>query len=253
MSSLLRPDALFLILAAPFIGSFLGLLAHRLPSDLPWIGGRSVCPACRATLGWRDLLPLVSWIASRGRCRHCGKAIGAVYPALEIGATAVALWSLATLPGWLAWATAALGWCLLLLAVIDARHMILPNGLTLPLIPAGLCIIAVIDPDRIWGHLAGAVAGFLFIAAVALVYRRLRGHDGIGWGDAKLLAAAGAWLSWQGLPGVLLLASASGLALVLLLALIGTRELSGRQAVPFGPFLAFGFWMVWLYGPIGFG
>lgn len=252
LSDLLRPDALILILAAPFFGSFLGLLVHRLPAGEPWIGGRSICRNCRAPLGWRDLLPFLSWLASRGRCHHCGARIGAIYPAIEAGATVVALWSLAVLPGWLAWASTALGWCLLTLAVIDARHMILPNGLTLPLIPAGLAVILALDPGRLDAHLLGAALGFLFIAAVALAYRRLRGQEGIGWGDAKLLAAAGAWVSWEGLPGVVLMASAGGLAVVLLGALAG-KGLSGRQALPFGPFLALGFWLIWLYGPIGLG
>lgn len=252
MPNLLRPDALFLILAAPFIGSFLSLLVHRLPAGRPWIRGRSICPACQAALGWRDLLPFLSWLISRGRCRHCGAKIGLIYPALEAGAIVVAVWSLAAVPGWIAWATAALGWCLLTLAVIDARHMILPNGLTLPLIPAGLGIILVLEPSRLQVHLLGAALGFVFVAAVALGYRKLRGQEGIGWGDAKLLAAAGAWVSWEGLPGVVLLASASGLALVLLRALTG-KGFSPRHALPFGPFLALGFWLTWLYGPIGWG
>lgn len=244
--------ALAMILAAPFVGSFLGVVADRLPAGRPIVWGRSVCGHCGATLSWRDLVPLVSWALTRGRCRHCAAPLGLFYPAIELGALAVAFWSLAVLPGWLAVAGGFLGWTLMTLAVIDARHMILPDGLTLPLIPAGLAVAWLIDPARLVDHLAGAAVGFGAIVGLAAAYRRLRGREGIGLGDAKLLAAAGAWVSWEGLAGVLLLAAGGGLAGALVARLI-TGRLSGQDALPFGPYLAGGFWLVWLYGPIVLG
>ncbi len=249
---MLSLEALLLIIMAPCVGSFLGLVIQRLPAERQVIRGRSACDHCGATLAVRDLVPLASWILSRGRCRHCGARLGIFYPAIELAALGVALWSLAVLPGWLTWAGSALGWTLLALAVIDARHMILPNALSLPLIPAGLLLSWAVDPAKLPGHALGAAAGFLTILVLSAAYRRLRGREGIGLGDAKLLAAAGAWVSWQGLPSVLLLAAASGLAGALARGLSGDG-IKPTKAFAFGPYLAAGFWLVWLYGPIGFG
>jgi leader peptidase (prepilin peptidase)/N-methyltransferase len=252
LAELLRPDALLLIFAAPCVGSFLGVVIERLPAERPILWGRSACDHCGARLGARDLVPLASWALARGRCRHCGGRLSLFYPAIELAALVVALWSLAVLPGWLAWAGSALGWTLLALAVIDSRHMILPNELSLPLIPAGLAVAWALDPGKLPDHALGALAGFLLILALAALYRRLRKREGIGLGDAKLLAAAGAWVSWQGLPSVLLLGAASGLAGALVIGFAG-GGLKATRAFPFGPYLAAGFWLVWLYGPLGLG
>lgn len=252
MAEFVRPETLLLILAAPCIGSFLGVLADRLPDRRPLFWSRSACAHCGQTLSARDLLPIAGWLLNRGRCRYCGHAVSALYPAIEVAATLVALWSLAVLPGWLAWASCGLGWTLLALSVIDARRLILPDELTLPLIPAGLAVAWAVDRNKLPEHALAAAAGFLLVAAIAVGYRRLRGREGIGLGDAKLLAAAGAWVSWPGLPGVLLLAAAAGLAGALLKGL-RTGSLSPRQELPFGPYLAGGLWLTWLYGPIKLG
>jgi leader peptidase (prepilin peptidase)/N-methyltransferase len=189
------------------------------------------------------------WRLARGRCRHCDAPISWSYPAIEAAALVVAAWSLAVLPGWLAWASCALGWSLIALAVIDARHLLLPDPLTLPLVPAGLAVAWLVDPDKLPDHALGAVAGYLALAAVALAYRRWRGREGLGLGDAKLFAAAGAWVSWAGLPSVLLLAAAAALAWHLVAARLRDRRLTGRE-LPFGPYLAGALWLVWLYGPV---
>lgn len=249
MTELLRLDALFLLLAAPCIGSFLGVLVDRLPAGRTLVLGRSACDHCGTTLAPRDLVPVLGWLANRGRCRYCQQPIAARYPAIELAALGLAFWSLAVLPGWLAWAGAALGWTLLTASLIDWQHMILPDRLTLPLIPAGLAVIWLLDPARLSAHLVGALAGFGLVLTIALLYRRLRGRDGIGLGDAKLLAAAGAWVSWEGLPSIILLASTAGLLAALLGRLLG-RSLEAQQELPFGPYLAAGFWLTWLYGPL---
>jgi leader peptidase (prepilin peptidase)/N-methyltransferase len=252
LAELLRPDSLLLILAAPCVGSFVGAVADRLPAGRPLVWSRSACDHCGETLAVRDLVPIAGWLVNRGRCRHCGHAVSALYPAIELAATLTAVWSLVVLPGWLAWVGAALGWTLLALSVIDARHLLLPDQLTLPLIPAGLAVAWSVAPDALVEHVLAALGGFLLFAALALAYRRLRGREGIGLGDAKLLAAAGAWVSWQGLPGVILLAAAGGLAGALARGLV-TGRLEAQQALPFGPYLAGGLWLIWLYGPIGLG
>ncbi len=249
MAELLEYHGLFMLLAAPCVGSFLGVVAVRLPAGRSVLRGRSACPHCGEVLGFLDLVPILGWRLARGRCRHCGAAISWAYPAIEVAALIVAVWSLAVLPGWLAWAGSLLGWSLIALAVIDARHLLLPDALTLPLVPAGLAIAWFVDPAKLPGHALGAAAGFLALAAVGIVYRRLRGREGIGLGDAKLFAAAGAWVSWEGLPSTLLLAAAGALAGHLLGARLTGRRLEGRE-LPFGPYLAAALWLVWLYGPV---
>ena len=249
------------LLLAPFVGSFLGTLIVRLPEGRPVVIDRSRCDACGQALGLRDLIPIASWLFLKARCRHCGATLSPFYPLIELAAVAVAAWSLLAVPSPLIWPTAALGWVLLALSVIDTRHFILPDVLTLPLIPAGLALAWWLDPAGGFGgtllhHALGAAAGFLGFAGLALTYRRLRGREGLGLGDAKLLAAAGAWLSWTGLGSVLLWAAPLALVVALAAGVIqGTLsdKLAGRSALPFGPFLALGFWLTWLYGPIRLG
>ncbi|MFT4956652.1 MAG: leader peptidase (prepilin peptidase)/N-methyltransferase [Brevundimonas sp.] len=163
----------------------------------------------------------------------------------------------AALGGW-AWesvatpivVTALLGWSLLLIAVVDARHFWLPDWLTLPLLAGGLAATALFDRPALIDHLIGAAAGFAVLWGIAALYRRTRGREGLGGGDFRLLAAAGAWTGWMGLPSVLLWASVAGLSLVLArLAL--KQPVSGEDRLPFGVFLALGLWMTWLYGPLG--
>ena len=235
------------VLAAPFVGSLLGVLVERLPAGEPVVFARSRCRSCGAALAARDLVPFLSFALTRGRCRMCGAPIGWFAPAIEAAAVVVALWAAATVPADWLWPTAGLGWALLALAVIDARHLVLPDALTLPLIPAGLLVVAIAVPDRLAAHLIGAAAGLAVPAAVRVLYRRVRGREGLGLGDVKLLAAAGAWVGWQGLPWLLLIAAASALATVLIAAVV-RRRLDAAAPIPFGPFLCLAFWLVWLYG-----
>ncbi|RJF80807.1 prepilin peptidase [Oleomonas cavernae] len=185
----------------PFIGSFLSVLAVRLPEGRGVVAGRSACPACGAALRARDLVPVLSFAVLRGRCRDCGGAISPLYPALELGALGLALWSLAAVPGPIVWWSCLLGWALLALAAIDLRCWRLPDVLTLPLGAAGLVFAELMLPGRLGEQLIGAVAGFGLIFAVDLVYQHWRGRIGLGRGDAKLLAAGGAWVGWAGSAG----------------------------------------------------
>ena len=126
------------VIAAPFVGSFLGVLVLRLPAGQPVGLVRSACPHCGMTLGLGDLVPLASWLVLRGRCRHCSAALGPFYPGIEIAALGLAAWAALALPAPLVWAGCVLGWTLLAAALIDLRHLILPDALVLPLIPAGI-------------------------------------------------------------------------------------------------------------------
>jgi leader peptidase (prepilin peptidase)/N-methyltransferase len=135
------------------------------------------------------------------------------------------------------------------LSAIDLHAYRLPDALTLPLTALGLAATPLVMEASLWWQAASALLGFAVLAAVAFAYAKLRGRPGLGLGDAKLLAAAGAWLGMQALPSVLLLACGSAL-LGLLIRGWRTGSLSATSRVPFGPFLAFGIWLVWLYGPL---
>jgi len=238
-----------LILLAPFVGSFLGVLAVRLPAGRPVLIGRSACDRCGAKLKPVDLVPLASWLWLRGRCRACGEAIDPVHPLMEIAAVLVVAWAASVTAGWILLATCVFGWLLLSLAAADWRTYLLPDALNAALALTGLVAAWCFDRAGFPGHVLAMISGFAGFAAIALAYRRLRGRDGLGLGDAKLLAALGAWVSWQGLPSVVLYAAVLGLAAALALSLAG-RAVSRADRVAFGTFLALGGWLVWLYGPL---
>ena len=233
------------VLAAPFIGSFLGVVVQRLPDGRPIARGRSRCEECGAALAVRDLVPLFSWLAAAGRCRFCGRPLGWFYPGIELAALAVALLSVSIDRGMGAWLDCVLGWWLLALGWIDLRTWLLPDALTLPLVAAGLAAAVAFEPEGLTDRALGAIAGYLGLRAVGLLYSALRGREGLGHGDAKLLAAAGAWVGVRALPQVVLLAALAGLCAAACMRLAGIR-LGAQSALPFGPFLALATWLVWL-------
>lgn len=233
------------VLAAPFVGSFLGVVIQRLPAGRPIAWSRSCCEACNVDLGVRDLVPLLSWLAQRGCCRFCSRRLGWFYPGVELVASSIALIAIVLDRGWGVWLDCVLGWWLLALGWIDARNWLLPDALTLPLVLAGLGEALAFDGDQLGSRALGAAFGYLALRAVAYLYRRLRGRDGLGQGDAKLLAAAGAWVGATALPQVVLLAAIAALGAALCARLAGVR-LGASSALPFGPFLALATWLVWL-------
>ncbi|HYC98457.1 prepilin peptidase [Brevundimonas sp.] len=227
------------------VGSFLGLVSLRLPAGEGVVAGRSRCQGCDRRLGWPDLVPVLSYLALRGRCRTCRSAIPARYPMLELAAAAVGLWAaLATATPLEAGLTALLGWQLLLIAAVDLEHLWLPDRLTLPLLATGLVAAAAVEPVTLPDALLGAAAGFAALWLLGVAYRRLRGRDGLGGGDPILFAAGGAWVGWQGLPFVLLIASLAGVSLVVARRLAGS-EVASNDRVPFAPLLGIGIWLVW--------
>jgi len=240
------------LVAAPFVGSFLGVVIVRHADARGILAGRSMCPDCRRSLTVRDLVPIASWIALGGRCRYCAAPIGWFYPAVEVAAIVVAAWAVAVMPSALAWPACAFGWLLLVLGWIDARERVLPDGLVVAVLVLGLAATGIVAPDRLIGHGIGGVAGFAAFAAIWWAYARLRGRTGLGLGDAKLLAAAGAWVSWQGLPSVVLIAAAAALTVASVQALAG-RSVDRFTALAFGPYLCLSIWIVWLYGPLEWG
>jgi leader peptidase (prepilin peptidase)/N-methyltransferase len=238
-----------LLLVAPVIGSFLGAMAVRIPEGRPVVLARSQCEACGRVLAPAELIPIVSFLWLGGRCRHCGGAIGALPLVTELTAVAIVAWAALLTSGPILFASCVYGWSLLLLAAIDWRVQLLPDVVTLPLMVAGL-ISAIVLPLEPWrDHAIGAVAGFTVLATTAYLYRLLRNREGLGLGDAKLMAAIGAWVGWQRLPSVLLFASMLGLLFAVAMSLRG-RRLSLSDGLPFGTFLAAGGWLVWLHGPL---
>ncbi len=234
------------VVAAPFIGSFLGVLVRRLPRDEGWAWGRSRCESCGHRLRPWELLPVASFLALRGRCAACGARIAPMHLAIELAATAVAaMAAIAPTPG-AAWAGCLLGWTLLALAWIDAEHFWLPDPLTLPLVVAGLCATALLDPLGIADHAVAALVGYGGLRAIAALYHWARGREGLGQGDAKLLAAAGAWLGLASLPWVVALAGIAGLLFALTAALARRRWPGATDVLPFGPALAAATWAIWL-------
>jgi leader peptidase (prepilin peptidase)/N-methyltransferase len=170
---------------------------------------------------------------------------------LMVAALAATAWAARLVEGDALWVSIGLALCLIALADIDRRIMKLPNLLTFPLIGAGFAVTWWLAPERLIDHAIGAVAGYAVLAITAWLYVRLRGRDGIGLGDAKLLAAAGAWLGWTALAGVVLIGAATALAAALALHFAG-RPVGPGEPIPFGPFLALGLWLSWLYGPVTF-
>ena len=234
------------ILAGPFVGSLLGVLVRRLPAGRPVAIARSACESCGRELGPLELVPIVSYLAQRGRCASCGARIAPQHLAIELAATAVAVWAVAAGgTGAVLWATCGFGWALLALGLIDWQHFRLPDVLTLPLLLAGLGCTAWLDPLALPDHALAGVLGYGLFRLVAAGYRRVRGRAGLGEGDAKLIGAIGAWLGLQGLPQTLLIGA--GLGLLFGIARAALRRGRLADAIPFGPFLAAAAWLSRLY------
>jgi leader peptidase (prepilin peptidase)/N-methyltransferase len=246
---MVETQAICLLVAGPLVGSFIGTVVKRSGSPRRILWGRSACPACGTVLDPTDLMPVISWLMSRGRCRHCARPISWFYLEVELAATGVALWSILCVAGWPLWPTAMFGWCLLAIALIDHAYFRLPDYLVLPLVPAGFLVAFADEPTTLPDHLVGAAVGFTSFALVRRLYRGLRKAEGLGFGDVKLLAAAGAWVSSEGLPSVVLIATVLGLASVSLRSL-GSSPPSLTTQIPFGTFLCAATWLVWLHGPV---
>ena len=249
-NSILLPAVL--MLTAPFVGSFVGVLIMRLPSDRPVVFGRSYCETCDHAISIGDMVPLVSAICLKFRCRYCRTEIDHVRAFAEITALVIAIWAASVTSGWLLVMSCMLGWLLLALAIIDWRFFLLPNVLTISLLTTGFVATSMLNPGTLVDHFIGAIVGFVLLAGLGSLYRLFRARDGLGLGDAKLLGAIGAWVSLDSVPSVLVLAAVTGLIVALGLS-VRSREFELTMKVPFGTCLAAAGWLVWLYGPLNFG
>ena len=265
------------------VGSFLNVVIHRLPLMLErqWraqcvelahsdsgattmpamaqerfnlVVPRSACPHCQAPItAWQNI-PLISWLALRGRCAKCAQPISARYPLVELltGVMSAAVaWRFGF--GWPALAALVLTWFLVALTFIDIDRQLLPDSLTLPLLWLGLLL-------SLWGggtngafpvdvrsSLIGAMAGYVSLWSVYHLFRLVTGKDGMGYGDFKLLAALGAWLGWKMLLPVVLFAAVVGA--IVGIAVLSLRGQKRSTPIAFGPFLAAAGWLILLFGP----
>jgi leader peptidase (prepilin peptidase)/N-methyltransferase len=235
--------AVSVLVLAPFAGVLLWAITMRHVTLAPGTAAIGITTAADAApvLGW------ARWVRAPG---PPGREV--VWRAsAEIGAVALASWAIVTQPPELVWPACALGWLLLAAAMIDVRERLLPDEINLAIGVLGLAHSALPEGRSLLDAVLGVGIGFAALAGFAFLYARLRGREGLGLGDAKLLAALGAWVGWQGLAGVVMVGSAAGLAWALLDALARRRRLRGDLSLPLGPFLALGGWLTWLYGPIG--
>lgn len=208
--------------------------------------GRSACDGCGRALTARELVPLASWVARRGRCATCGAAIHPMHPVCELLALAVGLSAGLAAPGWQGAAGAVFGWLLLALAAVDWRAFWLPDRLTALLALTGLATgLTGWFPPPLASRLIGGVTGFVVLEAVRIGYRWWRGREGLGGGDPKLFGAIGLWLGWQALAPTLLVASGVGMGFVLGWRLSG-RSIAADTKLPLGVLLAGAAYGVWL-------
>ena len=239
---------LFIILAGLLIGSGIDAASVRYGTDTSWVTGRSRCMACGKPVAWIDMIPLLGWLVLRGRCRACDTPIGLASPITEIAGMLVGLTAVILTPGdaGLLILTAALGWLLLALAAIDFRTFLLPDGLNAAVLLLGAVMVALYRAGEWPWHVAGAVAGYGVLWLVETLYRRVRGMDGLGRGDAKLLGAVGMWVGIEGLAPVLLIASLTAILAVLVQSALRRESVSGKSLIAFGPWIALGGYCVWL-------
>ena len=227
------------ILALPaglILGSFVTVVAHRIPRGESVVAGRSRCPGCGATIAAYDNVPVLSWLALRGRCRHCGQRIPARYPLTEL--TMAVLFAATVLilgTGDVGELALGLSLCALLVAVTltDLEQRVIPNTVLVVGAVIGIAIAAVADPGSLPERAAAAAGAGGFLLVVALAYPR-----GMGMGDVKLAAVMGLYLGQAVVPAMLI---GFGAGALVGLAMIARRGAAARkEAIPFGPFLALG-------------
>ncbi len=252
------------------VGSFLNVVILRLPRKLDWQWRRdareileepeiydppppgivvesSHCPHCKHKLAWFENIPLVSWLALRGKCRYCKTPISAQYPLVELLTALLVVASVWRFGfGWQGFGAALLSCFLVALSGIDLRTRLLPDQLTLPLMWLGL--IASLENLYMVPKAAvlGAIAGYVSLWSVWWLFKQLTGKEGMGHGDFKLLAAIGAWVGLKGVLPTILLSSLVG-------AIIGSVWLAAKgrdraTPIPFGPYLAIAGWVVFFWG-----
>ena len=241
------------------IGSFLNVVIYRIPKmmqresdnyvasesgkELPHTDRfnlmvpRSACPHCGHQITAIENIPVVSWLALRGKCRACKAPIAPRYPAIELltgVVSALMVWTFGS--GAMGLATLVFAWLLIAMTFIDFDTQLLPDDLTYPLLWLGLLVNLNGMFVPLHEAVIGAAAGYLVLWGIYWLFKLVTGKEGMGYGDFKLLAALGAWLGWTMLPTIILLSSVVG-AVVGISLIVFTKH--GREKpIPFGPYLA---------------
>ena len=225
-------------------GSFANVCIYRLPENKSVITGRSSCPNCKNKIPWYDNIPLLSFILLMGKCRLCKKPIDLQYFIVEL----ISAISFVSIYYFFGLTLAAL--LLLILSIffiiiffIDLKHFIIPNELTFPLMIIGF--IKSFDPNlnqtifpNYINSLIGGLFGYSIIWLIIFIYKKIRNKEGMGLGDAKLLAVVGFWFGWVSIPFVIFISSAVALILVIPSILNKSRKMSSE--IPFGPYIIIG-------------
>jgi leader peptidase (prepilin peptidase)/N-methyltransferase len=258
------------------VGSFLNVVIHRVPImlDREWraqaeelagrepaksepynlVVPRSACPSCQAPITALQNIPVVSWLALRGKCANCGAGISARYPLVELLTglmSAAVAWKFGF--GWPLLAALVLTWFLVALTFIDLDTQLLPDSLTLPLLWIGLVLSlwagdagGAAVPVETRTAVIGAAAGYLSLWSVYWLFKLTTGKEGMGYGDFKLLAALGAWLGWKMILPIVLCSALVGAVVGIALMLRFGRDRS--VPIAFGPYLAAAGWLMLMWG-----
>jgi len=225
------------------IGSFLTVVAHRVPEGESIVSPGSACPSCGHALRWRENIPVVSWVVQRGRCANCGAPVSIRYPALEAG-TAVAFAAIVAVRGVEPWLALALPFAavLIVIAVVDLERRLVPNPIVLTAALYAVPAWLVVDPGALPEVLAAGAGAFTAFLLIALAY-----PAGMGMGDVKLAGVMGLYLGLEVIPSLLVAFLTGSIVGVAMIARGGMGE--RKKGVPFAPFLALGGLVGLLAGP----
>ena len=240
------PTGLVFALFGLMVGSFLNVCIYRLPRRESIVFPASHCTACGKEIQWYQNLPVLSWLFLRGRCANCGEGISIIYPFVELLTGGIFLWHYQVFGAtWLLIPRLMFACGLIVLAFIDLRHRILPNPITLGGTVVGFLISLALPPGWL-ASLIGILIGGGVLFLIGEVYLRLRGIEGMGMGDVKMLAMIGAFLGWKAVLVTLVLSSLSGA--IVGAVLLGSQKGNMKYQLPFGTFLAASALIASLYG-----
>ena len=236
-------DFFLIILIGALFGSFANVCIYRIPLEKSVIGGRSYCPKCKKKIVWYDNFPILSYLIINGKCRKCKKSIPIQYPLVEFLNIIFFLiiyylfsFSITSL------LLMILTFAFVIIFFIDLKHYIIPNVLTFPLMVLGF--LKSFSPDlnslfpNFINSLAGGIFGYTIIWSIIFFYKQVKNKEGMGLGDAKLLAVIGFWFGWMAIPFVLFSSSIVALILVIPSLLNRTKKFSSQ--IPFGPYIVIG-------------
>jgi len=207
----------------------------------------STCPSCGHKIRFYENIPVFSWLFLKGKCSECSNRISTRYPLVELSTMLLSLVVAHHFGATIATPLVILlTWCLITLTMIDFDHMLLPDQITMPLLWLGLLININGTFVPLTDAVIGAAVGYMSLYSVFWLFKLLTGKEGMGYGDFKLFAVFGAWLGWQLLPLLILMASVVGAIIGIALMLFKNHQ--REQGIPFGPYLAIAGWITLLWG-----